>query len=244
MRLSRTRSIALATAAAVTAAGVVAPSALAQEETALDAETAAVSESAAPENESESESESAESAESESAESESESETPAPDETDPEDEPAGETTAPAKIDLTVEADSDKSTVTRVLEEEDEVKKALENHPSVGWSIKDGSLPVGMKFSTVSSTLTIQPGQLRDDTPRTFVATDLATGEVVAEVEVTVTGISDAPVNPGNDIKKTTPRQVAIIVGVAAAIAATLAGMVQFLVPGGWQHVISYFSGQR
>ena len=62
--------------------------------------------------------------------------------------------------------------------------------------------------------------------------------------MTVTGISDAPVNPGNDIKKTTPRQVAIIVGVAAAIAATLAGMVQFLVPGGWQHVISYFSGQR
>ena len=227
MRLSRTRSIALAAAAAVTAAGVVVPSALAQEETAPDAETAAVSESAAPENE-----------------SESESETPAPDETDPEDEPAGETMAPAKIDLTVKSDSNKSTVTRVLEEEDEVKKALENHPSVGWSIKDGSLPVGMKFSTVSSTLTIQPGQLRDDDPHTFVATDLATGEVVAEVEVTVTGISDAPVNPGNDIKKTTPRQVAIIVGVAAAIAATLAGMVQFLVPGGWQHVISYFSGQR
>lgn len=233
MRLSRTRSIALAAAAAVTAAGVVVPSALAQEETAPDAETAAVSESA-------------ESAESESAESESESEseTPAPDETDPEDEPAGETMAPAKIDLTVTSDSTKSTVTRVLEEEDEVKKALENHPSVGWSFKGDSLPVGMKFSTVSSTLTIQPGQLRDDTPRTFVATDLATGEVVAEVTVTVTGISDAPVNPGNDIKKTTPRQVAIIVGVAAAIAATLAGMVQFLVPGGWQHVISYFSGQR
>lgn len=236
MRLSRTRSIALAAAAAVTAAGVVVPSALAQEETAPDAETAAVSESAAPENESES-------AESES-ESESESETPTPDETDPEDEPAGETTAPAKINLTVKSDSTKSTVTHVLEEEDEVKKALENHPSVGWSFKGDSLPVGMKFSTVSSTLTIHPGQLRDDTPRTFVATDLATGEVVAEVEVTVTGISDAPVNPGNDIKKTTPRQVAIIVGVAAAIAATLAGMVQFLVPGGWQHVISYFSGQR
>lgn len=235
MRLSRTRSIALAAAAAVTAAGVVVPSALAQEETAPDAETAAVSESTESESES---------AESESAESESESETPAPDETDPEDEPAGETMAPAKIDLTVKSDSNKSTVTRVLEEEDEVKKALENHPSVGWSIKDGSLPVGMKFSTVSSTLTIQPGQLRDDDPHTFVATDLATGEVVAEVEVTVTGISDAPVNPGNDIKKTTPRQVAIIVGVAAAIAATLAGMVQFLVPGGWQHVISYFSGQR
>ena len=227
MRLSRTRSIALAAAAAVTAAGVVVPSALAQEETAPDAETAAVSESA----------------ESESESAESESETPAPDETDPEDEP-GETTAPAKINLTVKSDSNKSTVTRVLEEEDEVKKALENHPSVGWSIKDGSLPVGMKFSTVSSTLTIQPGQLRDDTPRTFVATDLATGEVVAEVEVTVTGISHAPVNPGNGVDPTTPRQVAIIVGVAAAIAATLAGMVQFLVPGGWQHVISYFSGQR
>lgn len=227
MRLSRTRSIALAAAAAVTAAGVVVPSALAQEETAPDAETAAVSESAAPENE-----------------SESESETPAPDETDPEDEPAGETTAPAKINLTVKSDSNKSTVTRVLEEEDEVKKALENHPSVGWSIKDGSLPVGMKFSTVSSTLTIHPGQLRDKNPRTFVATDLATGEVVAEVEVTVTGVSDAPVNPSDKRKDATPRQVAIIVGVAAAIAATLAGMVQFLVPGGWQHVISYFSGQR
>ena len=228
MRLSRTRSIALAAAAAVTAAGVVVPSALAQEETAPDAETAAVSESA----------------ESESESAESESETPAPDETDPEDEPAGETMAPAKIDLTVKSDSTKSTVTRVLEEEDEVKKALENHPSVGWSIKDGSLPVGMKFSTVSSTLTIQPGQLRDKTPRTFVATDLATGEVVAEVEVTVTGVSGAPVNPSDKRKDATPRQVAIIVGVAAAIAATLAGMVQFLVPGGWQHVISYFSGQR
>lgn len=232
MRLSRTRSIALAAAAAVTASGVVVPSAIAQEETAPDAETAAVSEST------ESESESAES------ESESESETPASDETDPEDVPAGETTAPAKINLTVKSDSNKSTVTRKLEEEDEVKKALENHPSVSWSLKDGSLPVGMKFSTVSSTLTIQPGQLRDDTPRTFVATDLATGEVVAEVTVNVTGVSDAPVNPGDDIQKTTPRQVAIIVGVAAAIAAALAGMVQFLVPGGWQHVISYFTGQR
>ena len=136
MRLSRTRSIALAAAAAVTAAGVVVPSALAQEETAPDAETAAVSESA----------------ESESESAESESETPAPDETDPEDEPAGETMAPAKIDLTVKSDSTKSTVTRVLEEEDEVKKALENHPSVGWSIKDGSLPVGMKFSTVAWTI--------------------------------------------------------------------------------------------
>lgn len=239
MRLSRTRSIALATAAAVTAAGVVAPSALAQEETAPDAETAAVSESAAPESESETETPAVD-----EFESESESETPAPDETDPEDEPADETTAPAKINLTVKSDSTKSTVTHVLEEEDEVKKALENHPSVIWSIKDGSLPVGMKFSTVSSTLTIHPGQLRDKTPRTFVATDLATGEVVAEVTVNVTGVADTPINPGDEIKKTTPQQVAIIVGVAAAIAATLAGMVQFLVPGGWQHVISYFSGQR
>lgn len=238
MRLSRTRSIALATAAAVTAAGVVAPSALAQEETAPDAETAAVSESAAPENESETETPAAD-----ESESESESETPAPGETDTEEEPAGETT-PAQINLTVEAKSDKSTVTRVLEDEPEVAKALENHPSVSWSIKDGSLPVGMKFSTVSSTLTIQPGQLRDKSSQTFVATDLATGEVVAEVTVTVTGVADTPINPGNKVTPTTPRQVAIIVGVAAAIAATLAGMVQFLVPGGWQHVISYFSGQR
>ena len=240
MRLSRTRSIALAAAAAVTAAGVVVPSALAQEETAPDAETTAVSESAAPETTTETESES----ESESESAESESETPASDETNPEDEPEDESTAPAKIDLTVEAKSDKSTVTRVLEEEDEVKKALENHPSVSWSIKDGSLPVGMKFSTVSSTLTIYPDQLRGTTSHTFVATDLATGEVVAEVTVNVTGVADAPVNPSDTRKDATPRQVAIIVGVAAAIAATLAGMVQFLVPGGWQHVISYFTGQR
>lgn len=232
MRLSRTHSIALAAAAAVTAAGVVVPSAVAAGETAPDAETAAVSESA-------------ESAESESAESaESESETPAPGESDPEDEPEDATTAPAQVKITVESDSDKSTVTHVLENEPEVKKALENHPSVSWSLKDGSLPVGMKFSTVSSTLTLYPGQLRDDTPRTFVATDLATDEVVAEVTVNVTGVADAPVNPSDKRKDATPRQVAIIVGVAAAIAATLAGMVQFLVPGGWQHVISYFTGQR
>ena len=234
MRLSRTRSIALAAAAAVTAAGVVVPSAVAAGETAPEAETTAVSESAAPETTPETESES---------ESESESETPAPDETNPEDEPAGETMAPAKINLTVEADPAKSTVTHVLEEENEVKKALENHPSVSWSLKDGSLPVGMKFSTVSSTLTIYPGQLRGKVSHTFVATDLATGEVVAEVTVTAKG-QDSPQNPDNEIKKTTPRQVAIIVGVAAAIAAALAGMVQFLVPGGWQHVISYFSGQH
>lgn len=227
MRLSRTRSIALAAAAAVTAAGVVVPSALAQEETAPDAETAAVSESA----------------ESAAPESESESETPDLDESDPEDEPADETVTPAQINLTVEAESDKSTVTHVLEEESEVKTALKNHPSVSWSIKDGSLPVGMKFSTVSSKLTIYPGQLRGNSSHTFVATDLATGEVVAEVNVTAKG-QKAPDNPDNEIKKTTPRQVAIIVGVAAAIAAALAGMVQFLVPGGWQHVISYFTGQR
>jgi len=232
MRLSRTRSIALAAAAAVTASGVVVPSAIAQEETAPDAETAAVSESAV-----------SESAESES-ESESESETPAPDETDPEDEPEDATTAPAQINLTVEADSDKSTISRVLlEEEDEVKKALENHPSVSWSFKGDSLPVGMKFSTVSSELTIDFNQLRGKVSHTFAATDLATGKIIAEVTVTATG-EDAPVNPGDKRKDATPRQVAIIVGVAAAIAAALAGMVQFLVPGGWQHVISYFTGQR
>lgn len=230
MRLSRTRSIALATAAAVTAAGVVAPSALAQEETAPDAETASVSESAAPESESET-----------PAADESESES----ESTPEDEPDTEAPATAaKVSIEIKADKTQQSIPTNLEENDEVKAALAGHANVGWSFKGDSLPVGMKFSTVSSTLTIQPGQLRDDTPRTFVATDLATGEVVAEVTVTVTGVSDAPVNPGDDIQKTTPRQVAIIVGVAAAIAAALAGMVQFLVPGGWQHVISYFTGQR
>lgn len=228
MRLSRTRSIALATAAAVTAAGVVAPSALAQEETAPDAETAAVSESAAPE---------------------SESETPAADESEsesaPEDEP--ETEAPAtaaKVSIEIEADKTKETISKNLENYDEVIAALAGHANVGWKHEGESLPLGMKFSTATAEVTIKPGQLRDKTPQTFVATDLATGEVVAEVTVNVTGVADTPINPGDDIKKTTPQQVAIIVGVAAAIAATLAGMVQFLVPGGWQHVISYFSGQR
>lgn len=228
MRLSRTRSIALATAAAVTAAGVVAPSALAQEETAPDAETAAVSESAAPE---------------------SESETPAADESEsesaPEDEP--ETEAPAtaaKVSIEIKADKTKQSISHNLEENDEVAAALAGHANVGWKHEGDSLPLGMKFSPVTATVTVNPNTLRDKTPQTFVATDLDTGEVVAEVTVNVTGVADTPINPGDDIKKTTPQQVAIIVGVAAAIAATLAGMVQFLVPGGWQHVISYFSGQR
>lgn len=231
MRLSRTRSIALATAAAVTAAGVVVPSALAQEETAPDAETAAVSESAAPESESESETPAADESESES-------------ESTPEDEP--ETEAPAtaaKVSIEIKADKTKQAITRNLEENDEVKAALAGHANVGWKHEGESLPLGMKFSTVSSKLTIYPGQLRGNSSHTFVATDLATGEVVAEVNVTAKG-QKAPDNPDNEIKKTTPRQAAIIVGVAAAIAAALAGMVQFLVPGGWQHVISYFTGQR
>lgn len=228
MRLSRTRSIALATAAAVTAAGVVAPSALAQEETAPDAETAAVSESAAPESESET-----------PAADESESES----ESTPEDEPDTEAPATAaKVSIEIKADKTQQSIPTNLEENDEVKAALAGHANVGW--KDKKTPLGMKFSPVTATVTINPNTLRDDTPQTFVATDLDTGEVVAEVEVTVTGVADTPTNPGDKPKKTTPQQVAIIVGVAAAIAATLAGMVQFLVPGGWQHVISYFGGNR
>lgn len=228
MRLSRTRSIALATAAAVTAAGVVAPSALAQEETAPDAETAAVSESAAPESESETPA---------ADESESESESA------PEDEP--ETEAPAtaaKVSIEIKADKTQQSIPTNLEENDEVAAALAGHANVGW--KDKKTPLGMKFSPVTATVTINPNTLRDKNPQTFVATDLDTGETLAEVTVNVTGVADTPINPGNKVTPTTPRQVAIIVGVAAAIAATLAGMVQFLVPGGWQHVISYFSGQR
>ena len=230
MRLSRTRSIALATAAAVTAAGVVAPSALAQEETAPDAETAAVSESAAPESESETPA---------ADESESESES----ESAPEDEP--ETEAPAtaaKVSIEIKADKTQQSIPTNLEENDEVAAALAGHANVGW--KDKKTPLGMKFSPVTATVTINPNTLRDKNPQTFVATDLDTGETLAEVTVNVTGVADTPINPGDKPKKTTPKQVAIIVGVAAAIAATLAGMVQFLVPGGWQHVISYFSGQR
>lgn len=232
MRLSRTRSIALATAAAVTAAGVVAPSALAQEETSPDAETAAVSGSEAVDTESET-----------AAVDESESE--AAEETTPEDEPDTEAPATAaKVSIEIKVDKTKQSISRNLEENDEVKAALAGHANVGWKHEGDSLPLGMKFSPVTATVTINPNTLREKDPQTFVATDLDTGEVVAEVKVTVTGVADTPTNPGDEPKKTTPRQVAIIVGVAAAIAATLAGMVQFLVPGGWQHVISYFSGQR
>ena len=209
----RSRAVALSTAAAVTAAGVVAPSAFAQEETTPAAETAA-------------------------------NETTADDETTPEDEPDTEAPAAvAKVSVEIPADKTKQAITRNLEENDEVKAALAGHANVGWKHEGDSLPLGMKFSPVTATVTINPHTLRDKDPQTFEATDLDTGETLAEVTVKVTGV-DTPNNPDNKPTPTTGRDIAIIFGVGAAIIAALAGMVQAFVPGGWQHVISYFGGNR
>lgn len=209
----RSRAVALSTAAAVAAAGVVAPSAFAQEETAPAAETAA-------------------------------NETTADDETTPEDEPDTEAPAAvAKVSVEIPADKTKQAITRNLEENDEVKAALAGHANVGWKHEGDSLPLGMKFSPVTATVTINPHTLRDKDPQTFEATDLDTGETLAEVTVKVTGV-DTPNNPDNKPTPTTGRDIAIIFGVGAAIIAALAGMVQAFVPGGWQHVISYFGGNR
>ena len=211
----RSRAVALSTAAAaaVTAAGVVAPSAFAQEETTPAAETAA-------------------------------NETTADDETTPEDEPDTEAPAAvAKVSVEIPADKTKQAITRNLEENDEVKAALAGHANVGWKHEGDSLPLGMKFSPVTATVTINPHTLRDKDPQTFEATDLDTGETLAEVTVNVTGV-DTPNNPDNKSTPTTGRDIAIIFGVGAAIIAALAGMVQAFVPGGWQHVISYFGGNR
>lgn len=210
----RSRAVALSTAAAVAAAGVVAPSAFAQEETTPAAETAA-------------------------------NETTADDdETTPEDEPDTEAPAAvAKVSVEIPADKTKQAITRNLEENDEVKAALDGHANVGWKHEGDSLPLGMKFSPVTATVTINPHTLRDKDPQTFEATDLDTGETLAEVTVKVTGV-DTPNNPDNKPTPPTGRDIAIIFGVGAAIIAALAGMVQAFVPGGWQYVISYFGGNR
>ena len=146
--------------------------------------------------------------------------------------------------MEIEIDKSQQLVTRDLGTYDQVAAALAGYDVVGWSIKNGNLPLGFKFNATTATITIEPGQLRDKTPQVFVATDLDTGETIAEVEVTVKGVQDTPNNPGNEITKTTPRDIAIIAGVGLAIVAALAGMVQAFVPGGWQQVISYFSGNR
>lgn len=224
--MRRTRLVAAATATAVIASGVISPSAFAQEETDPTAETAP--EVAAPE-----ESE----APGESTDPESPGESEAPDEPE----------APAQlaqIDVEIEINKDQQQVTRALETDNQVAAALAGHDVVGWSIKSGNLPLGFKFNATTATVTIEPGQLRDTTPQVFVATDLDTGETVAEVKVTVKGVQDTPTNPGNKITETKPRDIAIIAGVGLAIVAALAGMVQAFVPGGWQQVISYFSGNR
>lgn len=224
--MRRTRLVAAATATAVIASGVISPSAFAQEEADPTAETAP--EVAAPE-----ESE----APGESTDPESPGESEAPDEPE----------APAQlaqIDVEIEINKDQQQVTRALETDNQVAAALAGYDVVGWSIKNGNLPLGFKFNATTATITIEPGQLRDKTPQVFVATDLDTGETIAEVEVTVKGVQDTPNNPGNEITKTTPRDIAIIAGVGLAIVAALAGMVQAFVPGGWQQVISYFSGNR
>lgn len=222
----RSRAVALSTAAAVTAAaGVVAPSAFAQEETTPAAETAA--------NETTADDETTETTADETA-----------DETTPEDEPDTEAPAAvAKVSVEIPADKTKQAITRNLEENDEVKAALAGHANVGWKHEGDSLPLGMKFSPVTATVTINPHTLRDKDPQTFEATDLDTGETLAEVTVKVTGV-DTPNNPDNKPTPTTGRDIAIIFGVGAAIIAALAGMVQAFVPGGWQHVISYFGGNR
>lgn len=221
----RSRAVALSTAAAVAAAGVVAPSAFAQEETAPAAETTA--------DETTADDETTETTADETA-----------DETTPEDEPDTEApAAAAKVSVEIPADKTKQAITRNLEENDEVKAALAGHANVGWKHEGDSLPLGMKFSPVTATVTINPHTLRDKDPQTFEATDLDTGETLAEVTVKVTGV-DAPKNPGDKPTPTTGRDIAIIFGVGAAIIAALAGMVQAFVPGGWQHVISYFGGNR
>lgn len=239
--MRRTRLVAAATATAVIASGVVSPSAFAQEETDPTAETAP--EVAAPEESADPSESEAPEAPGESTDPEAPGESEDPGESDPTDEP--EVPAqPAQIDMEIKIDKSKQLVTRQLETDDQVAAALAGHDVVGWSIKNGDTPLGFKFNATTATITIEPGQLRDKTPQVFVATDLDTGETVAEVTVTVEGVQDAPINPGNKITKTKPRDIAIIAGVGLAIVAALAGMVQAFVPGGWQQVISYFSGNR
>ena len=109
-----------------------------------------------------------------------------------------------------------------------------------WSF-EGQRPEGARALTADGRLYVAPGQA--GTVQIPVrAVDTTTGNEVIVVEVTViAGTPDAADNPDTKRQPTTARDVGIIVGSIFGVLGILAAMVQFLVPGGWNQVISFYS---
>lgn len=77
---------------------------------------------------------------------------------------------------------------------------------------------------------------------TVAATDAVTSKVYAKFPVTVTFVKNDTTTP--DAPTPNPaRDAGAAFGIIAGILVVLAGMVQFLVPGGWPRVVSFFMGR-
>ena len=122
----------------------------------------------------------------------------------------------------------------------DVKAQLPEKTPLQWSFV-GERPDGARALTADGRLYVTPataGTLQIPVR----AVDTATGEGVLVVDVTVTaGTPDTPNNPDTQRQPATAKEIGIIVGSIFGVLGILAAMVQFLVPGGWNQVINFYS---
>lgn len=122
----------------------------------------------------------------------------------------------------------------------DVKAQLPEKTPLQWSFV-GERPDGARALTDDGRLYVTPataGTLQIPVR----AVDTATGEGVLVVDVTVTaGTPDTPNNPDTQRQPATAKEIGIIVGSIFGVLGILAAMVQFLVPGGWNQVINFYS---
>lgn len=122
----------------------------------------------------------------------------------------------------------------------DVKAQLPEKTPLQWSF-EGERPDGARALTADGRLYVTPataGTLQIPVR----AVDTATGEDVLAVDVTVTaGTPDTPNNPDTQRQPATAKEIGIIVGSIFGVLGILAAMVQFLVPGGWNQVINFYS---
>lgn len=111
---------------------------------------------------------------------------------------------------------------------------------VQWKF-DGARPDVARALTADGRLYVAPAA-ESTTKIPVIAVETATGRTVLAVDVTITAKAAGKFdNPDATRQPTTAKDIAIIVGSVLGVIGLLAAMVQFLVPGGWDQVIRFYS---
>lgn len=121
-----------------------------------------------------------------------------------------------------------------------VAERLPANTPVQWKF-DGARPDVARALTADGRLYVAPAA-ESTTKIPVIAVETATGRTVLAVDVTITAKAAGKFdNPDATRQPTTAKDIAIIVGSVLGVIGLLAAMVQFLVPGGWDQVIRFYS---